>query len=173
MSEKIEITDLKEPEVISTVLISQLLVDILVKNDDIKSFADKITVKVSNKTLETLKLILNKAPETLDKIVDNVKDILRDGIIDHKDISKIIILVTNLYKTDFKNVITSKALTTTEIVEFIKFILKMVIDFDYVQVKNKQEIFDIIEASTSLLEMVIPPQKIKCNWFLCLKKQNI
>jgi hypothetical protein len=173
MSEKIEITDLKEPEVNSTVLMSQLLVDILVKNDDIKSFADKITVKVSNKTLETLKLILNKAPDALDKIVDNVKDILKDGVIDHKDIPKMIVLIANLYKTDFKNVIASKALTTTEIVEFIKFILKMVIDFDYVQVTNKEEIFDIIEASTALLEMVIPPQEINCNWFPCLrKKQN-
>ncbi len=176
MSEKIEITETvveSVTEVTKTMLMSQLLVDILVKNDDIKSFADKITVKVSNKTLDILKLILNKAPDSLDKIVDNVKDILRDGVIDHKDIPKMIVLVTNLYKTDFKKVISSQALTTTEIVEFIKFILKMVIDLDYIQVKDKQEIFDIVEASTALLEMVIPPQEVNCNWFPCLrKKQN-
>lgn len=147
-------------------LMSQFLIDILVKNDDIKSFADKITLKVSNKTLEILKNILAKAPEALDKVVDNIKDILSDGVIDHKDIPKMIILVTNLYKTDLKTVIKSKGMTTTEVVEFIQFILKLVIDLDFVNVNDKVQMFEIIEASGALLEMVIPPQEIKCPGFL-------
>ena len=147
-------------------LMSHFLIDILVKNDDIKSFADKITLKVSNKTLETLKTILAKAPEALDKVVENVKDILSDGIIDHKDIPKMIILVTNLYKTDLKALIKSNGMNTTEVVGFIQFILKLVIDLDFVEVKDKVQMFEIIEASGALLEMVIPPQEIKCPGFL-------
>jgi hypothetical protein len=156
-------------------LMSHFLIDILVKNDDIKSFADKITLKVSNKTLETLKNILAKAPEALDKVVDNVKDILSDGVIDHKDIPKMIILVTNLYKTDLKSLVKSNGMTTTEVVQFIQFILKLVIDLDFVDVNDKVQMFEIIEASGALLEMVIPPQEVKCPGFLscfCLGKNT-
>ncbi len=157
-----------EPIVLYTrpALISKFLIDILVKNDDIKDFADKITLKVSNKTLENLKNILSKAPEALDKVVDNVKDILSDGVIDHKDIPKFIILVNNLYKTDLKSLVKSKGMTTTEVVQFIQFIVKLVIDLDFVTVRDKVEMFEIIEASGALLEMVIPPEEVKCPKFL-------
>ena len=155
-------------------LVSQLLIDILVKNDDIKDFADRVTIKINNNALVILKKILSKAPDALDKVVDNLTDILSDGVIDHKDIPKMIILVSNLYKTDLKSIISSQALTTTEIVEFIQFVIKLVIDLDFVNVKDKVQIFEIIEASGALLEMVIPPQEIKCPGFLsflpCFKK---
>jgi hypothetical protein len=155
-------------------LVSQLLIDILVKNDDIKDFADRVTLKINNKALVILKKIISKAPEALDKVVGNLTDILSDGVIDHKDIPKMIILVSNLYKTDLKSIISSQALTTTEVVEFIQFVIKLVIDLDFVHVKDKVQIFEIIEASGALLEMVIPPQEIKCPGFLscfsCFKK---
>ena len=155
-------------------LVSQLLIDILVKNDDIKDFADRITIKINNQALVILKKILTKAPEALDKVVDNLTDILSDGVIDHKDIPKMIILVSNLYKTDLKSIISSQALTTTEVVEFIQFVIKLVIDLGFVHVNDKVQIFEIIEASGALLEMVIPPQEIKCtglfSCFTCFKK---
>jgi uncharacterized protein YoxC len=156
-------------------LMSEMLVDILVKNDDIKGFADKISIRVGSKTLEMLKSILSKSPESLDKIVKNLEDILRDGVIDHKDIPRMIILVTNLYKTDFKNVISAKKLSGGEVIEFIIFILKLVIDLDYISVKNKVEIYEIIDASAGLLEMIIPSGEINCGFlgkcFPCLQKQ--
>jgi hypothetical protein len=156
-------------------LMSEMLVDILIKNDDIKGFADKISIRVGSKTLEMLKSILSKSPESLDKIVKNVEDILKDGVIDHKDIPKMIILVTNLYKTDFKSVISAKKLTSSEVIEFIIFIVKLVIDLDYISVKNKLEIYEIIDASAGLLEMIIPSGEINCSLlsrcFPCLKKQ--
>jgi hypothetical protein len=146
-------------------LMSQFLLDILVKNDNIKEFADKITLKVSNKTLEILKKILAKAPEALDKVVENVNDILSDGVIDHKDIPKMIILITNLYKTDLKGLIKSRGMTTTDVVYFIQFILKLVVDLKFVVVYNKVQIFEIIDASAALLEMILPTEEIKCNKF--------
>jgi hypothetical protein len=157
-------------------LMSEMLVDILIKNDDIKGFADKISIRVGSKTLEMLKSILSKSPDSLDKIVKNLEDILRDGVIDHKDIPRMIILVTNLYKTDFKNVISAKKLSGGEIIEFIIFILKLVIDLDYISVNNKVEIYEIIDASAGLLEMIIPSGEINCGFwskcFPCLKNNN-
>jgi predicted metal-binding transcription factor (methanogenesis marker protein 9) len=156
-------------------LMSEMLVDILVKNDDIKGFADKISIRVDSKKLEMLKSILSKSPESLDKIVKNLEDILNDGVIDHKDIPRMIILVSNLYKTDFKSVITAKKLTSEEIVSFIIFIVKLVIDLDYINVHNKVEIYEVIDASAALLEMIIPSGEINCGFlsrlFPCLKKQ--
>jgi hypothetical protein len=156
-------------------LMSEMLIDILVKNDDIKGFADKISIRVGSKTLEMLKSILSKSPESLDKIVKNLEDILKDGVIDHKDIPRMIILVSNLYKTDFKSVITAKKLTSEEIVGFIIFIVKLVIDLDFISVKDKVEIYEIIDASAALLEMVIPSQEINCSLLgkllPCFKKQ--
>jgi hypothetical protein len=175
---KQEIVETKQEHVVlnKNALMSQLLLDILVKNDDIKGFADKITIKVSNQTLVLLQKILSKAPEALDKVVDNVKDILSDGAIDHKDIPKMIILVSNLYKTDLKSIVSSKTLTTTQIVEFIQFVIKLSIDLEFVSVKDKVQIFDIIEASGAILEMIIPQQEINCgglmSCFPCLKKKG-
>ena len=152
-------------EVARVALMSELLVNILVKNDDIKGFADKISIRVGSKTLEMLKSILSKSPESLDKIVKNVDDILKDGVIDHKDIPRIIILVSNLYKTDFRSVITAKRLSSSEIIEFIIFIVKLVIDLDYINVRNKVEIYEIIDASAGLLEMIIPPVEVNGSLF--------
>jgi hypothetical protein len=144
------------------VLLSTFLVDILVSNDDIKGFADKITIRVGSKTLEILQSILAKSPESLDKIVLNLQDILRDGLINHKDIPNMIVLVANLYKTDFKRVITLKKLTSDEIVQFIIFIIKLVIDLDLIKVNDKEEVYEIIDASSQLLEMIIPPSSGNC-----------
>ena len=145
-------------------LLSTLLVDILVSNDDIKGFADKITIRVGSKTLEMLQSILVTSPESLDKIVLNLQDILKDGLINHKDVPNMIVLVANLYKTDFKSVITAKKLTSDEIVQFIIFIVKLVIDLDFIKVNNKVEMYEIIDASSQLLEMIIPSaQDLKIN----------
>ena len=150
-------------------LLSTFLVDILVSNDNIKGFADKITIRVGSKTLEMLQSILATSPESLDKIVLNLQDILKDGLINHKDIPNMIVLVANLYKTDFKNVITAKKLTSYEIVQFIIFIVKLVIDLDFIKVNNKVEMYEIIDASSPLLEMIIPSsQDLKISNCGCL-----
>jgi hypothetical protein len=155
------------------VLLSQLLVNILLTNDNVKELTDKLTIKLSDKVLTMLRLLLNKSPKSLDLIVENLTDILKDGTIDHKDIPKMIVLVSNLYMTDFKQVVSSQSLTTNDIVNYIIFLLKLVIDLDYIKVNNKMETFDIIDASAVLLELVIVPQKVSMNCFSCLfNKRN-
>lgn len=142
-------------------LMSALLVDILITNDDIKGFADKITIRVGSKTLEMLQSILAKSPESLDQVVTNLREILKDGLINHKDIPNMIVLVANLYKTDLKSVIAAKKLTSDEIIQFIIFIVKLVIDLDFIKVENKVEMYEIIDAASLLLEMIIPsPQDL-------------
>lgn len=159
---------------------SEYLINMLIKNDNIKELLDKISFKVDDKLIAILKTILSKSPESLNKITDNIKDILKDGSIDQKDIPKLLVLVTVLYKTEFRNIIKHFSLTTTEIVNFIKFLIKLVIELDFIHVSNKADTFELIEVSGELLELVIPAEEInteKCrscfgNLFTCTKKSK-
>jgi hypothetical protein len=143
--------------------VSELLVSKFIKNDDIKEFLNKLTFKLDDKVLSILKLILDKSPDVLDKITDNIKDILKDGNIDQKDIPLLFKLVANLYKTDFKNIVSRMSLNTKEIVLFIKSLILLLIDLDIIKVSNKKETSDIIDVSAELLEFVIPIEKENTN----------
>jgi hypothetical protein len=155
---------------------SEYLVNMLIKSDNVKELMDKITFKIDDKIIVILKTILSKTPESLNKILDNIKDVLKDGLIDQKDIPKLIVLVAVLYKTDFRNVIKNFSLSTKEIVEFIKFLIKLIIELEYIHVSNKSDTFELVDTSGELLELVIPAEinKENCNscWgnlFTCTK----
>ena len=154
------INEVSEPEPVQTNKISDKLVTYLLKNEDIKEFTDKLTFKIDDKVLSILKLILKKSPEVLDKITDNVRVILKDGIIDKKDIPQFFKLVANLYKTDFKSVVTNLKVDTKEIVLFIKSLIMILIDLDFVKVTNKSEVNEMIDISAELLEFVIPVEEV-------------
>ncbi len=157
-------TEIKTTEV--TVVkqkVSEVLVSKFIKNDDIKEFLNKLTFKLDDKVLSIIKLILDKSPDVLDKITDNIKDILKDGIIDQKDIPLLFKLVANLYKTDFKNIVIRMSLNSKEIVLFIKSLILLLIDLDINKVSNKKETSEIIDVSAELLEFVIPVEKENTN----------
>ncbi len=157
-------TEIKTTEV--TVVkqkVSEVLVSKFIKNDDIKEFLNKLTFKLDDKVLSIIKLILDKSPDVLDKITDNIKDILKDGIIDQKDIPLLFKLVANLYKTDFKNIVIRMSLNSKEIVLFIKSLILLLIDLDIIKVSNKKETSEIIDVSAELLEFVIPVEKENTN----------
>jgi hypothetical protein len=66
-------------------------------------------------------------------------------------------------------------MTTKDIVQFIQFILKLVIDLDFVEVTDKVKIFEVIESSGPIFEMIIPLKEFKCPGFLscfCLGKNT-
>ncbi len=167
INEEVKTEEVKPEEVKTEILkknvLSEYLSDLILSNDNIKEFLNKTTLKIDDKILSILRVILEKSPTSLDKITDNIKDILNDGVIDHKDIPKLLILVTNLYKTDFKQIILTMSLTSKEIVEFIKTLIKLIIDLDIVHTNNKNETFELIDVSSELLELVIPSQEISVN----------
>lgn len=152
-----------------TETISDLLTNLLLINDNIKEFSDKISIKLSSNTLLLLKTVLKKSPKSLDKIIKDINEILSDGKIDHKDIPNIINLVADFYFLDVKS-IASKTIKVSDIVDFIQFLMKLVVDLDYVKVDDKEELFTIIDSSSSLLKMVIGMgmKDIKCC-FPCFK----
>ena len=61
-------------------------------------------------------------------------------------------------------------LTSKDIIEFIKSLIKLIIDLDYVNVQNKADTFELVEISGELLELVIPSQEINTSCFSWLTK---
>lgn len=143
--------------------LSNFLENMLVKNNNIKELLEKLTFKFDDKLLSILKNILAKSPDSLNRISVNIRDILKDGLINHKDIPKMFILVANLYKTEFNTIIKDLSLTSKQVIDFIKFLISLMIDLDYVKVNNKQEAFESIDNSSVLLELVIPSENINNN----------
>ncbi len=160
-----EVSEVSEP--VQSNKISDKLVSYLLKNENMTEFTDKLSFKIDDKVLSILKLILSKSPEILDKITDNVKVILKDGVIDKKDIPQFFKLVANLYKTDFKSYVTNLKLDTKEVVLFIKSLILLLIDLDFIKVENKSEVNEMIDISAELLEFVIPVEEVNiqcCFW---------
>lgn len=140
--------------------LSSLLVKLLLVNDDIKEFSDKISVKLSSNTLLLLKTVLKKSPSSLDNVMKNINEILKDGKIDHKDIPNIVVLVTDFYLLDIKSVVKNQK--TDDIVDFIQFLMKVMVDLNYVKVGDKEETFVVIDSSSLLLKMVISVARRRC-----------
>ncbi len=148
------------------------LIDLIKVN--ILNNIDNLSFKINNSSINIINIVINNTPATFDKLTNSIKDIISDGVIDHKDIPKILLLVSTLYKTDFKNLIKNMSLTSNDIIEFIKVLIKIFIELEIVHVKNKNDIYETIDASSELLELVIPSQEIKCGCFNFLfKKINL
>ena len=150
------------------------LVEILTHLFIDKDFVDVIdilTFSVSPIVSTIVKRILEKSPQSLNKITVDIKNILEDGVIDHKDIPKFIFLVTNIYKTEFTKLLTDISYTAKDTVEFIKFLIKIIIEFDLVIVNNKMNAFNMLDVSCNLLELVLPDNKIKLSFSCCFPKK--
>lgn len=128
---------------------------------EISEITNSFTFPVNPTVINIARRVLEKSPQSLNKITSNVKDILADGVIDQKDIPKMLILVTNVYKTDFNKILLDISFTSKDIVEFIKFLIKTVIEFDLVKVENKKNAFEMIDVSGELLELVLPANEVK------------
>ena len=150
------------------------LVEILTKlfiDKEIADVSDILTLPVSPIVSTIVKRILEKSPQSLNKITVDIKNILEDGVIDHKDIPKFILLVTNIYKTEFNKLLTDISFTAKDTVEFIKFLIKIIIEFDLVIVNNKMNALDMVDVSCNLLELVLPDNKQKLSFSCCFPKK--
>jgi hypothetical protein len=182
VSVKLEIRTVEEPkseEKKSTLDLVQLLTSKII-GKDINEVIASFSFPVSETVIKIVKKVLEKSPQSLNKITSSVKDILSDGVIDQKDIPKMLVLVTNLYKTDLNNTLTDISFTPKDIVEFIKFLIKSVLEFDLVKVSDKKNAFEMIDVSGELLELVLPSNEIKVTevvnmakgWCSCFGKKN-
>ncbi len=121
---------------------------------------NKYSINLDKKNKEIIENILKKSPKDLDNISNNIKDILEDNKIDIKDIPKIFKLIINLNKCNY---IKNQKFTSKEIIEFIKFFFKLLIEIEYFKIiDDKEKIIEIINSLADILEIVIPSYNINC-----------
>jgi len=97
------------------------------------------------KSLELLKRVLHEFPASspLDAIV-------ADGVLNIHDVPNLVLLVSQLYHTDWKQC----TLRKDSVVNLIRCIVHGLITLEYVKVDNVQQVYSILETSLTLLSMV-------------------
>ncbi len=146
----------------------ELLGGLIVNSDEVKKLKEEAKIEVDETTLSILRLILDKSPASLDKITDLIKEVLSDGVLDYKDVPKLIMIVNTVYKTDIKGIAKDFTVTPANIINLIKFIIKLLIEKDVIKCENKQNVNELIEVSGQLLEMVVETETVKAGMTNCL-----
>ena len=125
------------------------------------------TVKLTQKEIEYIHNIILNDHILLNNIDNCIKSILSDGKIDLHDIPKIILLLTEIYKSNC----IEKLVKDVGIINIIRFTLESIIDYNYLLLPyvEKSVIKNIIDTSLNLLEISIESNKTKNRWlrYLC------
>mgnify|MGYP003975367331 CR=1 FL=1 len=115
-----------------------------------------------NNTLDTI--IDNLIKDTVFKknVSDTITKVMKDGKIDHKDLPDIIFLVIDSY-----NKLNSKKLSTNDIPEFIRRVVKIILDEKNLIHDNQEEMFlNMVEIAIKLV-MIQPKVKKCCKLLPC------
>jgi hypothetical protein len=134
----------------------------LVGTDKLNDLKNKVSYTLNDKTLNLIKLLVDKSPDTLKSISKSIEDILSDGKLDISDVPKLVLLVTELYNLNLKVLFAYNNFKVSDLLDLIKLIIHSIIELNIVQVDNKEKVFQILDISLSLLNTTIEvPSKLK------------
>ena len=122
------------------------------KLNELKS---KISYKVDDKVVSLIKLLVDNSPDSIKGISKLFEEISADGKLDMNDVPKIVLVITQLYKTNLKELFGKNSLKVEDLLELIKFMVHSVIELDLVKVEDKQKIFQMLDISLSLLATTV------------------
>jgi hypothetical protein len=131
-----------------------LLIKILSSEESVNKL--KASIKISDKSVEFIRLLLNHSPEVFKSIDKDIKTIMVDGVLDVEDLPSVILLVKdvlNLNLDDIKSGV--KNLTVQDSIQFIKDLLLILIEEEYIIVNDKNTIEKLIDACIDLLSSTI------------------
>lgn len=112
----------------------------------------KVKVNIAPKDIEFIKKILEQAPDLFKDIDTGLEIILKDKVINSKDIPQIIKMVKDAYKNIIATNKNIKNITLEDSIIFIKNIILILIEYDYIKVENKEEFNLIIDLCIDLLQ---------------------
>ena len=112
----------------------------------------KVKVNLQAKDIEFIKKIMTLCPELFKNIDTGLKGILADNVIDSKDIPQIIKMVKDAYKNIIGTNKNIKNITLEDSIIFIKNLILILIEYDHIKVKSKEEITLIIDLCIDLLQ---------------------
>jgi len=132
-------------------ILKKMLMDLLIDKSKIDKI--KINLNLNDEFLHLLTTICNKYPSMLDDINDSIHDIISDKVIDTKDIPKIIVLVKDIYKkfNNINNLKKNQNISIEDSINFIKNLLLILIELEYIKVDNKDDIIITIDLCIDLL----------------------
>ncbi len=145
------------PTIVKTILNNDII-EVLTNfiNDKIKIDKFKVSINISDKSIKLITLFLKASPEIFTKIANDIHIILSDGVLDLADLPQIIVLIKDIYNTNFKKIGKNiKNISIDDSIGFIKDLILIMIELDYIIVDNKCKIIKMVESSVNLLSSSI------------------
>lgn len=144
--------------------------DLLIIFGELFSFKEKIDeliqLQINENGLYLVKKIVDTIPETFNSISKKVNEIVKDEILNIDDVPILVNLIKEVVNTDSKKL--KQLLPTVEdAILFLKTVLEILINKEYLKVENKEKVFKMIDVSFLLLSTSID---IKEDCFTWLKK---
>lgn len=125
-----------------------------------------VQLKIDERGLELIKTIVNTLPETFNSISEKINEIVKDEVLNIDDVPILVNLIKDVVNSDIKKL--KQILPTVEdALLFLKTILEILINKDYVKVEDKEKVFKMIDVSFLLLSTSID---IKEDCYTFLKK---
>ena len=158
--------DSKDPlQETSPINLNKIIGVLLETKEKIESL--KIKIKITDSEISFMKKLLETCPDLLQEISKDLCAILEDKVIDSKDIPHIITIVKKSYNTLLKTNTQLKKTTLEDNLLFIKHIILILVEFDYIKINDKDSINSTIEFCIDLLRTNLD---LKINLFDKLKE---
>lgn len=131
--------------------LTSLLADLLIDKSKLEKI--KIDLNLDGKFVELLKSINLLFPNLFTEMDESLKDIVSDKVIDSKDVPKLIVLIKNVYKkfNDSKEFKKINNISVGDSINFIKNLLLLLIELEYIKVDDKDSVVLIIDLCIDLL----------------------
>jgi len=125
-----------------------------------------ISLNINEKGLILIKNIVDNLPETFNSMSEKINEIIKDGVLNIDDVPILVNLIKDVVNTDIKKL---KQLmpNVEDVLLFLKTILEILINKEFINVENKDKVFKMIDISFLLLSTSID---IKEDLFTCFKK---
>ena len=110
-------------------------------------------INIDGNTLDLMKKITELFPDLLGEIDDSISDIVADNVLDSSDVPKLIVLIKNVYKkfNDSKKLKSIQKITLEDSINFIKNLLLLLIEYEHIKVKDKENVMIVIDLCIDLL----------------------
>ena len=110
-------------------------------------------INIDGNTLVLMKKITELFPDLLGEIDESIADIVADNVLDSSDVPKLIVLIKNVYKkfNDSKKLKSIQKITLEDSINFIKNLLLLLIEYEHIKVKDKENVIIVIDLCIDLL----------------------
>ena len=110
-------------------------------------------INIDGNSLVLMRKITELFPDLLGEIDDSIADIVADNVLDSSDVPKLIVLIKNVYKkfNDSKKLKSIQKITLEDSINFIKNLLLLLIEYEHIKVKDKENVMIVIDLCIDLL----------------------